>query len=162
MPHHARRPGAAPATAAAALRSVETIVARLGLERHPEGGWFRETWRGPAGEGGRAVGTSILYLLGGGEISAWHRIDADEVWHYHAGAPLVLSVSIDGESPRRTALGSGLDGEAVPQAIVPAGAWQSARSTGKWTLVGCTVVPGFTPEGFVLAPPGWEPADPGG
>lgn len=136
---------------------VEAVVRRLGLERHSEGGWFRETWRGRDGPGDRPVGTSILYLLADGEVSAWHRIDADEVWHYHAGDPLVLSISRDGKASRRTMLGPGVDGAALPQAVVPAGAWQSARSTGRWTLVGCTVAPGFTYAGFELAPPGWTP-----
>lgn len=136
---------------------IEEVIRRLDLERHPEGGWFRETWRGAEGPGGRPVGTSILYLLGRGEVSAWHRIDADEVWHYHAGRPLLLSISPDGDEVRRAALGPDLDAGHLPQRIVPAGAWQSARSTGRWTLVGCTVAPGFSGEGFELAPPGWEP-----
>lgn len=136
---------------------AKSVARSLGLERHPEGGWFRETWRGPRGRGGRPVGTSILYLLAQGEVSAWHRIDADEVWHYHAGDPLVLSVSPDGGAVRRVTLGARVEGSEVPQAVVPAGAWQSARSTGRWTLVGCTVAPGFSYEGFELAPPGWVP-----
>ncbi|MDX1661785.1 MAG: cupin domain-containing protein [Gemmatimonadota bacterium] len=136
---------------------VADVVRELDLERHPEGGWFRETWRGPDGPGGRPVGTSILYLLGADEGSAWHRIDADEVWHFHAGAPLELDVSLDGVSRSRTILGRAVDGSELPQAVVPAGAWQSARTRGEWTLVGCTVAPGFVDEGFELAPPGWEP-----
>lgn len=136
---------------------AKSVARSLGLERHPEGGWFRETWRGPQGPGGRPVGTSIVYLLAEGEVSAWHRIDADEVWHYHAGDPLVLSVSPDGAAVWRATLGARVEGSEVPQAVVPAGAWQSARSTGRWTLVGCTVAPGFSYEGFELAPPGWVP-----
>lgn len=141
--------------------SVEAWVRRLGLERHPEGGWFRETWRGEPGPDGRPVGTSILYLLAEGEPSAWHRIDAVEVWHFHAGAPLTLSIAPDGEPARRVRLGTGPDPGVRPQAVVPAGAWQSARTEGAWTLVGCSVAPGFVFEGFELAPPGWEPP-PGG
>lgn len=137
--------------------SVEALVRRLGLARHPEGGWFRETWRGAEGSDGRAVGTSILYLLAGGDASAWHRIDADEVWHFHAGAPLTLSISSDGEGVRRIRLGPDPPAGERPQAVVPAGAWQSARSEGAWTLVGCTVAPGFEFEGFEMARPGWEP-----
>lgn len=139
------------------MTDVADLVRTLELQRHPEGGWFRETWRGPEGPDGRPSATSILYLLADGEVSAWHRIDADEVWHYHAGDPLVLSISIEGAAPRRAVLGAGVDGATLPQAVVPAGAWQSARSTGRWTLVGCTVAPGFTYEGFELAPPGWAP-----
>lgn len=133
--------------------SVEAIIATLGLQPHPEGGWYRETWKGSEIEG-RASGTAILFLLRAGERSHWHRVDADEIWLWHAGAPLILSL---GETKaRELRLGPDvLAGEAV-QAVVPAGWWQAARSTGDWTLVSCTVSPGFRFEGFELAPPGWS------
>ena len=132
--------------------SAEEIIAKLDLQPHPEGGWYRQTWVGPQ-VGGRASGTAILFLLKAGERSHWHRVDADEIWLWHAGAPLVLSM---GEaSATEVVVGPDvLSGEAV-QAVVPAGWWQAARSTGDWTLVSCTVSPGFRFEGFELAPPGW-------
>jgi predicted cupin superfamily sugar epimerase len=133
--------------------SAEDIIAKLGLMPHPEGGWYRETWKGPE-VGGRASGTAILFLLRAGERSHWHRVDADEIWLWHAGAPLVLSL---GETEaREVRLGPDVLGGEVVQAVVPAGWWQAARSTGEWTLVSCTVSPGFRFEGFELAPPGWE------
>jgi predicted cupin superfamily sugar epimerase len=133
--------------------SAEAIIAKLGLQPHPEGGWYRQTWVGPE-VGGRASGTAILFLLKAGERSHWHRVDAGEIWLWHAGAPLVLSMGIDRAVEHR--LGPDvLGGEAVQQ-VVPAGWWQAARSTGDWTLVSCTVSPGFRFEGFELAPPGWE------
>jgi predicted cupin superfamily sugar epimerase len=135
--------------------SAEAIIAKLGLQPHPEGGWYRQTWVGPLVEG-RASGTAILFLLKAGERSHWHRVDADEIWLWHAGAPLVLSMSAAATEEVR--LGPDvLAGEAV-QAVVPKGCWQAARSTGSWTLVSCTVSPGFCFAGFELAPPGWEPS----
>ena len=133
--------------------SAEAIIAKLGLQRHPEGGWYRETWKGPE-VGGRASGTAILFLLQAGERSHWHRVDADEIWLWHAGASLVLSM---GETAaREVRLGPDVLGGEVVQAVVPAGWWQAARSTGEWTLVSCTVSPGFRFEGFELAPDGWS------
>ena len=133
------------------------IVERLGLSPHPEGGHFRETFRHVPEDAGRGAMTSIVYLLAAGEVSAWHRIDATEVWHFHANAPLELSVSDDGRTVRTLLLGPDLLAGHEPQATVPAYAWQSARSTGSWTLVGCTVAPAFDFAGFELAPEGWEP-----
>lgn len=133
--------------------SAEAIIAKLGLQRHPEGGWYRQTWVGPE-VGGRASGTAILFLLQAGERSHWHRVDADEIWLWHAGAPLVLAL---GETAATELwLGPDVLGAEVVQAVVPAGRWQAARSTGAWTLVSCTVSPGFRFEGFELASPGWE------
>lgn len=133
--------------------SAREIIAKLGLQPHPEGGWYRQTWVGPVLEG-RASGTAILFLLQAGERSHWHRVDADEIWLWHAGAPLVLSL---GETwARDLRLGPDVLGGEVVQALVPAGWWQAARSLGDWTLVSCTVSPGFRFEGFELAPPGWE------
>jgi predicted cupin superfamily sugar epimerase len=133
--------------------SAGEIIEKLGLQRHPEGGWYRETWRGPV-VGGRASGTAILFLLQAGERSHWHRVDADEIWLWHAGAPLMLSM---GElSASEVRLGPDVLGGEVVQAVVPSGWWQAARSTGAWTLVSCTVSPGFRFEGFELAPEGWS------
>ncbi len=132
--------------------SAETIIAKLGLQPHPEGGWYRQTWVGPE-VGGRASGTAILFLLKAGERSHWHRVDADEIWLWHAGAPLILSM---GEtSAREHRLGPDVLAGDLVQAVVPASWWQAARSMGDWTLVSCTVSPGFRFEGFELAPPGW-------
>lgn len=133
--------------------SAEGIIAKLGLQPHPEGGWYRQTWVGPLVEG-RASGTAILFLLKAGERSHWHRVDADEIWLWHAGAALVLST---GEAAAREhRLGPDVLAGDLVQAVVPRGWWQAARSTGAWTLVSCTVSPGFRFEGFELAAPGWE------
>jgi predicted cupin superfamily sugar epimerase len=131
---------------------AERIIQRFGLQAHPEGGWYRQTWVGPL-VAGRASGTAILFLLKAGEHSHWHRVDADEIWLFHAGSPLILSM---GESVAWDfRLGPNvLGGEAV-QVVVPAGYWQAARSTGDWSLVSCTVSPGFRFEGFELAPAGF-------
>lgn len=133
------------------------IVDLLGMTRHPEGGWYAEMFRDAPGPDGRARSTAIYFLLETGDVSAWHRVrDAVEVWHFHAGAPLELRiVGDDGPSVHR--LGIDLVAGERPQAIVPADAWQSARSLGGWTLVGCTVAPGFEFASFELAPAGWKP-----
>jgi predicted cupin superfamily sugar epimerase len=133
--------------------SAEAIIEKLGLQPHPEGGWYRETWKGPE-VGGRASGTAILFLLQEGERSHWHRVDADEIWLWHAGAPLVLAMGETAATEVR--LGPDVLGGEVVQAVVPSGWWQAARPLGEWTLVSCTVSPGFRFEGFELAPPGWE------
>ncbi|MDJ0513162.1 MAG: cupin domain-containing protein [Methyloceanibacter sp.] len=140
------------------MRSAEEVIAHLALERHPEGGWYRETFRDEAGADGRAHSTAILFLLPDGEESRWHRVDAVETWHWYAGAPLLLKVADGaGGDVQAFTLGSDLFAGEHPQAMVPANAWQSARSLGAWTLVGCTVAPGFLFERFELAPQGWEP-----
>ena len=134
------------------------VASRLGLEPHPEGGLYRETFRAPAPEDGRGAMTAIYYLLREGEVSAWHRVrDAAEVWHHYAGAALELSISADGRAVRSLRLGDDLAAGELPQAVVPAGAWQAARSLGAWTLVGCTVAPAFTFAAYELAPAGWQP-----
>lgn len=137
--------------------TAEEIIAHLGLRPHPEGGHYRQTWAADAAPGERPAGTAIHFLLREGERSHWHRVDAAEIWHFYAGAPLILSLAETAAGPARdVALGTALlDGEA-PQAVVPAGWWQAARSTGTWTLVGCTVSPGFRFDGFELAPPGFD------
>lgn len=139
------------------MKSAEEIIARLGLAPHPEGGHFRETYRDSNGINGRAHSTAIYYLLKEGESSHWHRVDAVETWHWYAGAPLRLRVSNDGESTRDYLLSNDLFADHTPQVIVPKSAWQSARPTGAWTLVGCTVAPGFEFDGFEMAPDNWEP-----
>ena len=119
----------------------------------------RETFRDSRQIDGRAASTAILFLLARGERSHWHRIDAVEIWHYYAGAPLKLSV-VDGTKEEIIRLGADIHADEVPQVTVPARAWQAAESLGEWTLVGCTVAPGFDFSGFELAPPGWSPAKP--
>jgi predicted cupin superfamily sugar epimerase len=139
-----------------ALTAAE-IIARLALKPHPEGGYFRETFCDPRLDAnGRSVSTAIYFLLARGERSHWHRIDAVEVWHYYAGSSLKLDIA-DDVSLRTVRLGSDLAAGEMPQAIVPAQAWQSAESTGDWTLAGCTVAPGFDFATFELAPKGWAP-----
>ena len=134
------------------------IIARLNLAPHPEGGHFRETFRDPRTDAaGRPLSTAIYFLLAAGEISDWHRIDATEIWHFHAGAPLVLTLSPDGHDASAHHLGPELATGQRPQIAVPPGCWQTATSLGAWTLVGCTVAPGFDFATFELAPPGWRP-----
>jgi predicted cupin superfamily sugar epimerase len=133
------------------------LIARLDLKPHPEGGHFRETFRDPRLDAnGRSVSTAIYFLLARGERSHWHRIDAVEVWHYYDGSPLTLEIA-DSDGTRTVRLGADLAAAEVPQAIVPAQTWQAAESRGDWTLVGCTVAPGFDFAKFELAPKGWAP-----
>jgi hypothetical protein len=134
------------------------IIRLLDLKPHPEGGHYRESFRDPRTEAtGRAASTAIYYLLAQGEVSRWHRIDAAEVWHWYAGAPLELSMAIDGGQAETLILGPDLAGGERPQLVVPPHAWQQAKSLGEYTLVGCTVAPGFLFERFELAPQGFEP-----
>ncbi len=134
--------------------TAEEIVERLGLQPHPEGGFYRETFRAPAPDGGRGASTAIYYLLREGDVSAWHRVvDADEVWHHYAGTSLELILSADGQERRFVRLGADLAAGERPQAVVPAGVWQAARPLGGWVLVGCTVAPAFEFAGFEMAPP---------
>ncbi|MDB5397555.1 MAG: cupin [Rhodospirillales bacterium] len=135
----------------------DAIIRALGLLPHPEGGYYAESWRDAGTGGQRGSGTAIYYLLKAGEVSAWHRVDAAEIWHFYAGAPLKLTVSDDGETVRDMVLGPDIRSGQRPQLIVPPHGWQMAQSTGTWTLVGCTVSPAFDFAGFELAPPGWAP-----
>jgi predicted cupin superfamily sugar epimerase len=135
--------------------SAAEIIRLLGLRPHPEGGHFVETHR-DARPDGRAHATAIYFLLARGERSHWHRVDAVEVWHWHAGAPLALLIA-HGGGKRSITLGPDLTAGEVPQGVVPAGHWQAAESRGDWTLVGCTVSPGFEFAGFELAPKDWQP-----
>ncbi|MEX2166816.1 MAG: cupin domain-containing protein [Methyloceanibacter sp.] len=134
----------------------DDVIALFKLAPHPEGGHFRQTFRDERGHGVRAHSTAILFLLKAGEVSHWHRVDAAELWHWHGGAPLLLQVK-DGGARLDHRLGSDWVNGEHPHAAVPAHAWQSARSLGAWSLVGCTVAPGFEFAGFELAPDGWEP-----
>ena len=135
--------------------TADGIIKTLELAPHPEGGHYRQTW--VADNDGRPSGTCIYFLLRDGNASHWHKVDATEIWLYHAGAPLILSTSADDVGPAldRT-LGPDLANGQEPQLIVPPGHWQAARTTGDWTLVSCTVSPGFRFDGFDLAPPGFD------
>lgn len=141
------------------IPEARRIVETLDLKPHPEGGWFRETSRDTQVDvEGRAHSTAIYYLLEAGDTSAWHRVsDAAEVWHYYAGAPLVITVSPDGHDASAHHLGPDIAGGQRPQFVVPAGWWQTATSLGRYTLVGCTVSPAFRFESFEMAPDDWRP-----
>lgn len=129
------------------MNDPKELIARHKLAPHPEGGWYRETWRAEAAPGERSPGTAILFLLEEGRSSHWHKVDADELWFWHAGAALDLRIS-----------GAMVTLDAAnPQARVPAGEWQAAKAQGGWAFVSCVVVPGFDFAGFTLAPEGWEP-----
>lgn len=137
--------------------STDDIIAMLDLAPHPEGGYFRQTWIAEAEGEARPAGTCIYFLLKEGQASHWHRVDATEIWHFHAGATLVLSISESDAGPRRDLrLGPDLASGERPQGIVPEDHWQAARTTGDWTLVSCTVSPAFQFEGFTLAEPGFD------
>ncbi|MHA1524301.1 MAG: cupin domain-containing protein [Alphaproteobacteria bacterium] len=131
------------------------IIKQLGLEPHPEGGHFRQTFQ-DSGDG-RAHSTAIYYLLAGDEISRWHRIDVAEVWHYYAGAPLELSTAKSDGPAQTVILGPDIAAGERPQVVVPARTWQAAVGLGDWTLLGCTVAPGFEFASFEMAPEGWAP-----
>ena len=136
--------------------TTNAIIKKLNLAPHPEGGWYRQTWISNGPE--RPTGSAIYYLLEAGQRSHWHRIDATEIWHFHAGAPLVLSTAASDAGPVvKSVLGPDVLAGQQAQFIVPVQHWQAARSTGDWTLVGCTVSPAFRFEGFDMAPPGWVP-----
>ncbi|WP_171122303.1 MULTISPECIES: cupin domain-containing protein [unclassified Ruegeria] len=134
--------------------TAQDIIDHLKLQQHPEGGWFRETWR--AENEGRATGTCIYFLLAEGERSHWHRVDATEIWLFHAGAPLILSISDTDTGPAVDHVLTPDLSKGAPQLIVPKGHWQAAWSTGAYTLVSCTVSPGFEFDGFELADPGFD------
>jgi hypothetical protein len=139
---------------------AQILIARLGLQPHPEGGHYRETFRAvqqvATVRGPRAASTAIHFLLGAGEVSRWHRVESDEGWHWYAGGPLeLLTCAQPGAPLQRWLLGDVLSG-LMPQAMVPAGHWQAARPLGDWVLMGCTVAPGFDFADFQLL----DPADP--
>jgi uncharacterized protein len=143
----------------ATMPSAAEIIRLLDLKPHPEGGHFRETFRDSRKvDGARAASTAIYFLLARGQRSHWHKVDAAEAWHYHAGAPLKLEIAADAKGPLEcVTLGADLAAGERPQAIVPAHAWQAAQSLGEWTLVSCTVAPGFDFKGFEHAPKDWVP-----
>jgi predicted cupin superfamily sugar epimerase len=132
------------------VRPGEHLIALLELEPHPEGGWYRRTWVAPHAEGQRPAGSAIYYLLLEGEKSAAHRIDADEVWHFYAGDPLELRREWPDGTSDLHIVGNDVESGQEPQVVVPAGVWQSARPLGRYTLVGATVTPAFTFDGFEL------------
>lgn len=138
---------------------VVDIIRQLDLAPHPEGGWYRETFRDVRLlADGRAASTAIYFLLAAGQVSRWHRVDAAEVWHWYGGAALELSLAADASVvPSRLRLGPDVMSDETPQIVVSAGHWQQARSLGAWTLCGCTVAPGFTFTGFDMAVVGFEP-----
>jgi predicted cupin superfamily sugar epimerase len=135
------------------MSEADSIIALLGLAPHPEGGHYRQMFVDMAGSGGRPQSTAIYYLLRAGEVSRPHRIDAVEIWHFYRGAPLELTIASDGGTPSRHILGPAVEKGERPQIIVPRHAWQAARPLGEYTLVGCTVAPGFLFETFELAQP---------
>lgn len=140
-----------------AMETAAEVIRRLGLKPHPEGGWYRETWRAEAlMPDGRAAGTAILFLLEPGGRSHWHRVDAEEYWIFQGGAALRLLTAAEGEATVETRLGVG-PGQS-PQHLVRAHEWQAAEADRGWSLVACIVVPGFRFEGFELAPPDWTPS----
>lgn len=140
------------------MQEAKSIVETLGLAPHPEGGWYRETWRAEGEEGRRSPGTAILYLLEAGSRSHWHRVDADELWLWHAGAPLDLLIADASDAnPARITLGGDVSRGYTPQSLVPATRWQAAEAHHGWALVSCVVVPGFDFAGFEMAAPDWVP-----
>ena len=142
----------------AAAMDAASIIGTLGMRRHPEGGWYVQTFRDATASNLRGHSTAIYFLLEAGDVSAWHRVkDAAEVWHFYAGAPLEIAMHGEGGGVTRHRLGPDLPAGERPQHVVPAGFWQTARSLGEWTLVGCTVAPGFEFSHFELAAEGWEP-----
>ncbi len=136
--------------------TAQDIVALLGLEPHPEGGFYKQMFADTA-SGGRPYSTAIYYLIEGGEQGRWHRVDSAEVWHWYAGAPLRLSISVDGVATSEQVLGPDLVAGERPQVVIQRGDWQAAESLGDFTLVGCTVAPGFEFSYFEMAREGWKP-----
>ena len=137
---------------------AQEIIRLLNMVPHPEGGHYVETFRAPAPNGTRPASTAIHFLLQADELSAWHRVDADEIWLWQAGGPLALTISPpDGKGASAVTLGPDLRVGQQFQGIVPAHHWQTAETLGAWTLVSCVVAPGFDFAGFELAPAGWRP-----
>jgi predicted cupin superfamily sugar epimerase len=141
-----------------AALSAQDIIRMLALKPHPEGGYFRETFRDPKQTAdGRSASTAIYFLLARGERAHWHRIDAVEIWHWYAGAPLQLEIAAAPGRVERVTLGGDISAGLRPQAVVPPQAWQAAQTLGDWTLLGCTVAPGFDFAKHEVAPQGWSP-----
>jgi uncharacterized protein len=139
--------------------AAAALIEALNLAPHPEGGWYRETWRAAARQGERAAGTAIYFLLEAHQHSHWHQVDADEHWFWHGGSPLLLSIAAESGAAEKVTLGIDIMSGQQPQALVPAGYCQAAKPLGGWVLVSCTVIPGFEFSGFRLAPPGWSPGE---
>lgn len=140
--------------------TADQVISLLELQPHPEGGFYRQTFIDDVTDAsGRSASTLIYFLLPKGVLSRWHKVDAVETWHWYAGSPLELSISPQGKKKQVISLGNDLPKGQRPQGIVPRHGWQQARSLGDWTLVGCTVAPGFMFETFVMAPEDWEPSD---
>ncbi|MDF2982924.1 MAG: cupin [Devosia sp.] len=137
--------------------TASEVVALLGMEPHIEGGFYRQTFADAPNAAGRPHSTLIYYLLDNHQTGAWHRVDSSEVWHWYAGAPMRLDISRDGKTVTEHALGNDLAAGERPQLVIPGNAWQRAACLGDWTLVGCTVAPGFQFSKFEQAEPGWEP-----
>lgn len=145
-------------TTGAVSPAAADLIAALSLAPHPEGGWYRETWRAPAGLGERATATAIYFLLDGGGRSHWHRVDAAELWLWHAGHPITLSLAPDESTPATDVLlGPAIENGERPQLVVPVHGWQAAHADRGWALVSCVVSPGFDFAGFTLASPSWSP-----
>jgi len=141
-----------------AALSAQDIIRMLALKPHPEGGHFRETFRDPKqAADGRSVSTAIYFLLARGERAHWHRVDVVEIWHWYAGAPLQLEIAAAPGRVERVTLGGDISAGLRPQAVVPPQAWQAAQTLGDWTLLGCTVAPGFDFAKHEVAPQGWLP-----
>ena len=135
--------------------TASEIIEQLDLEEHPEGGYFRETYRGNEivqGEDGkeRTAGTGIYFLLTEGVCTNWHRVRSDELWHFYCGDQLVLELIDDAGNFKQLMLGDELSEEGKIQQLIPKYCWQRAYSTGNYTLVGCTVNPGFEFEDFEM------------
>lgn len=139
------------------MQTARRLIVDLKLRPHPEGGWYRETWRDLPKDGTRGCGSLIYFLLDKGESSRWHRIDATEVWHFYAGEPLLITLAQATGPKAEQMLGPDIAAGHTPQLVIPPGMWQSARAVGGWTLVGCTVTPAFEFEHLELAPEGWAP-----
>lgn len=139
------------------MKTAREIIDRLRLERHPEGGWYRETWRAPEEGGVRGAGSAIYYLLEGDQYSHWHRLDAAVIWLWHAGAPLAHTLSPNGHDAESRIIGPEFEQGQAPQLAVPAGCWQTSASLGRYTLLSCVVAPAFEFQGFEMAPPNWRP-----
>ena len=137
--------------------SASELIGLLGLEPHPEGGFYRQTFADALNASGRPISTLIYYLLTDHQTGAWHRVDSSEVWHWYAGAPLKLRVSCDGKAVSEHVLGTDFRAGQRPQFVIPGNAWQSATCLGDYSLVGCTVAPGFQFSTFEQPPDGWEP-----
>ena len=142
---------------------LAALIRRLDLQPHPEGGWFRETWRDARAvraegfDAPRSASTAIYFLLAEGVFSALHPIRSDEAWHHYLGGDVEVVCLSDDGALRTLVVGGRIDGDATPQAVVEAGVWFGARVRKGWALVGCTVAPGFDFASFGLAAPGWAP-----